>query len=195
MHEDTELAGVQGTAGISRRDMLRKSAVVGGAGALMWAAPSITKFGGAAFGAEGTPPTGFSYGAAIVDYDPRPGAGDPGHDGYRIKFEQDDGEWDDAPGTAGGTGNALPACETTIDATAWNAASPRDGGDFGIVIGGEDDVSLTFTLPATSPDGNSYRFRNGDSSVYTAVKDAQDCENGDVSADGKTVTFDLTPFT
>ena len=50
MHEDTELAGVQGTAGISRRDMLRKSAVVGGAGALMWAAPSITKFGGAAWG-------------------------------------------------------------------------------------------------------------------------------------------------
>ena len=57
MHEDTtfEAPGVGG--GISRRDMLRKSAVVGGAGALMWAAPSITKYG-SAFGQDqdnGTP--------------------------------------------------------------------------------------------------------------------------------------------
>ena len=64
MHEDTtfEAPGVGG--GISRRDMLRKSAVVGGAGALMWAAPSITKYGSAAFGQEenGTPVgRGLSY--------------------------------------------------------------------------------------------------------------------------------------
>jgi hypothetical protein len=42
--------------GISRRDMLKRSAVVGGAGALVWAAPTVTRFGGAAFGStEGTP--------------------------------------------------------------------------------------------------------------------------------------------
>ena len=54
MHEDTtfDAPGVGG--GISRRDMLRKSAVVGGAGALMWAAPSITTYGARAF--AGTPP-------------------------------------------------------------------------------------------------------------------------------------------
>ena len=70
MHEDTEFAGVQGTAGISRRDMLRKSAVVGGAGALMWAAPSITKFGGAAFGSNGTPVTDFSTWGALIECTP-----------------------------------------------------------------------------------------------------------------------------
>ncbi len=68
MHEDTtyEAPGVGG--GISRRDMLRKSAVVGGAGALMWAAPSITKYGSAAFGdTAGTPVgnKGLSYIALI----------------------------------------------------------------------------------------------------------------------------------
>lgn len=49
--------------GISRRDMLKKSAIVGGAGALAWAAPSITRYGGAAFGdTTGTPMgKGISY--------------------------------------------------------------------------------------------------------------------------------------
>ena len=53
MHEDSTVDTQGGAAGISRRDMLRKSAVVGGAGALMWAAPSITTYGARAF--AGTP--------------------------------------------------------------------------------------------------------------------------------------------
>jgi hypothetical protein len=49
--------------GISRRDMLKRSAIVGGAGALVWAAPSVTRFGGSAFGdTNGTPVgKGLSY--------------------------------------------------------------------------------------------------------------------------------------
>ena len=39
--------------GISRRDMLKRSAVVGGASAMVWAAPSITTLGARAFGTEG----------------------------------------------------------------------------------------------------------------------------------------------
>ena len=82
MHEDTtfDAPGVGG--GISRRDMLRKSAVVGGAGALMWAAPSITKYGSAAFGeTEGTPlGKDFSYIALRYQCDPNGTV-------YSIKFE------------------------------------------------------------------------------------------------------------
>jgi hypothetical protein len=44
--------------GISRRDMLKRSAVVGGAGALVWAAPTVTRFGGAAFGSTAGTPMG-----------------------------------------------------------------------------------------------------------------------------------------
>lgn len=83
---DDVTAGAQGTAaGISRRDMLKRSAVVGGAGALMWAAPSITKFGSAAFGTEGTPfPGEVSW--VIVWFDC------PGEGVIRVKYEgKDDG--------------------------------------------------------------------------------------------------------
>jgi hypothetical protein len=188
MHDDS-IIGAEATAtGISRRDLLRKGAVVGGAGALMWAAPSITKFGGAAFGAEGTPPTGFSYAAAIVDC-----VGGPA-EGYRIKYEYDDRDWDDGPGTTTG-GNALPACDGVIDATAWNAALPADGGDFGISIGGVDGQTLVLTLPATSPNGKNCTFRNGTSNIYGVVKEGRTgCEPGVVSNLGKTLTFDLTNF-
>jgi hypothetical protein len=44
--------------GISRRDMLKRSAIVGGAGALVWAAPSVTTFGGRAFGSTSGTPSG-----------------------------------------------------------------------------------------------------------------------------------------
>ena len=92
MHEDTELAGVQGTAGISRRDMLRKSAVVGGAGALMWAAPSITKYGSAAFGQTDGTPLGrdLSYIAVLYDC---------GGTLYAAKFDFAEGDKCDADST------------------------------------------------------------------------------------------------
>jgi hypothetical protein len=42
--------------GISRREMLKRSAVVGGASAMVWAAPSLTTFSSRAFGStDGTP--------------------------------------------------------------------------------------------------------------------------------------------
>jgi hypothetical protein len=53
--------------GISRRDLLKRTAIVGGASALVWAAPSITTLGNRAFGATGTPPPdGWSFAAFIV---------------------------------------------------------------------------------------------------------------------------------
>jgi hypothetical protein len=41
-------------AGISRREMLKRGTVVGGAAVTAWAAPSVTTFGARAFAAEGT---------------------------------------------------------------------------------------------------------------------------------------------
>jgi hypothetical protein len=41
-------------AGISRRDLLKRGAVVGGVGAVAWAAPTITTLGPRAFAATGT---------------------------------------------------------------------------------------------------------------------------------------------
>jgi hypothetical protein len=86
MHDDMNLGAEATATGISRRDLLRKGAVVGGAGALMWAAPSITKFGGAAFGqTEGTPGgKGLSYIALRYSCD-------DGATFRYIKFDLEDG--------------------------------------------------------------------------------------------------------
>jgi hypothetical protein len=43
------------SAGMSRREVLRRGAIVGGAGAVAWAAPSITALGPRAFAQTGTP--------------------------------------------------------------------------------------------------------------------------------------------
>lgn len=52
---------------ISRRDVLRRGAVVGGASAVAWAAPGITSYGARAFATnKGTPPPGGSKPWGII---------------------------------------------------------------------------------------------------------------------------------
>ena len=156
MHEDTELAGVQGTAGISRRDMLRKSAVVGGAGALMWAAPSITKFGGAAFGEEhgddGTPAVELSNFGAVVQCTEENGNG-PTHY-FKIKgdFNKETQQWEWDTGSGEKTnqnkeGFSLGGCEDYIQ-PEWGDAYKATGSDLG--AGFEFD-----------PDGETFRMTLG----------------------------------
>ena len=160
MHEDTELAGVQGTAGISRRDMLRKSAVVGGAGALMWAAPSITKFGSAAFGDEhrtGTPLGGYSNAGALIvcpltGYDFGKSFDDPDNEGdyelFRAKVEFDDKadppdwDWEVAAGALGG-------CETHLD--AWGDAADVNAAK-------RAELGLVWTDPPGTVDVNGVTY-------------------------------------
>ena len=144
MHEGTELAGVQGTAGISRRDMLRKSAVVGGAGALMWAAPSITKFSGAA--AWGTEVgKGLSY--IALQYECGEGI-------KFIKFDLDDAE-NGAPVYTWQTGDNFktPGCEEEFpqDRTSLGTYASNEGDLFGVSYDIVDDdgepLQVTITLP------------------------------------------------
>lgn len=50
------------TQGLERREFLQRSALVGGAAALAWAAPSVTSYGAKAFGSTVSPvPSQFSY--------------------------------------------------------------------------------------------------------------------------------------
>jgi hypothetical protein len=52
--------------GISRRDMLKRSAIVGSASAMVWAAPSLTTFAPRAFGDNGTPASEYSNFGAVI---------------------------------------------------------------------------------------------------------------------------------
>ena len=167
MHEGTELAGVQGTAGISRRDMLRKSAIVGGAGALMWAAPSITKFSGAA--AWGTEVgKGLSY--IALEYD---------CDGVKyIKFDLDELDENGDPDYSWETGDNFktPGCETEFprDRTSEGTYAGNEGDLFGVSYDIVDDdgepLQVTITLPPNCSWANGAGFGK--------------CGNPDVEASG-----------
>ena len=137
--------------GISRRDMLQKSAIIGGAGALAWAAPSITKYGGAAFGdSDGTPMgKGISYIALQYSCDlDAEGKAKPGSYRY-IKFD------DYSEGTFFGwkcqTGNfSTPGCSTSWD-NSGATEYPGDCSKFTLeVLNSNDDgepTSVKVCLP------------------------------------------------
>jgi hypothetical protein len=111
--------------GITRRDMLKRSAIVGGASAMVWAAPSITTFAPRAFGSNGTPASDFSnFGAIIVCVE----EGQPDKY-YKVKGDVPEGEeapnfaWDPDPGQLGG-------CEDYV--SGWGTATPAYGPDLGV---------------------------------------------------------------
>ena len=161
MHEDTELAGVQGTAGISRRDMLRKSAVVGGAGALMWAAPSITKFGSSAFGQDnGTPAFGLSNFGALVYCTTTDTT-------YKIKGDLvgDEFVWS--------VGDELGQCGNTI--TGWDTAQAEYGPDLGVSFTQSGDTYTMVLDPGQTAEkfGDcTFVFDNG---VAAAIQEGTCC--------------------
>ena len=170
MHEDTELAGVQGTAGISRRDMLRKSAVIGGAGALMWAAPSITKYRSAAFGSEGTPFFGFSnFGAVLTCPDGT----------FRVKGDLDDNAntftWSDEH-------NSLGGCEDAFGDNFfndWCSADDANGEDKGLGFSQVDigGGKIRYRLYVVDPENNDCRFLEG---AAASLKEGNCCFEGTV---------------
>ena len=161
MHEDTtfEAPGVGG--GISRRDMLRKSAVVGGAGALMWAAPSITKYGSAAFGSEGTPAADYSNFGAILR---RPANGDFEYLRIKGEWDDDDNDWSWVdPGKLGKCEQLLPA---------WEGATKADG-----------DVYATFGSEGLDTDGDIiYRMRLRQTAIDQGWEFANNDNNGVASS-------------
>lgn len=138
---------VSPTLGISRRDVLRRGAVVGGT--LVWAAPAVQSISRAALAQDnGTPPPddrdggAISYVALVLTCSMAGGTTRQ----VRVKYEADGG-WDPAPGET-------PHCMSPAD---WEAATPEDGGALGIVVTG-DTAQFCFDLsgsPCTFDGGTS----------------------------------------
>jgi hypothetical protein len=171
----------QQPASMDRREMLKRSAVVGGMGAMMWAAPTVTAFGPRAFGATGSPLSGFSYVAALVT------CSGTVTGSYKVKYEVDEGAWEGDPG-------ALPGCDGTYSAAwkaAWDSATgvKGDAPPLNITVSQSGNL-LTLTLNAEAGSGCTFEFNGG---VNGVVKEAQsNCATGSVGADGTTLTFDLS---
>ena len=182
MYEDTTVDATGVAGGISRRDMLRKSAVVGGAGAMIWAAPSITKYGSAAFGSEGTPLTGFSYAAAVVN------CVDGTADGtdYRVKYELDEGGFEDSPGN-------LPKCDKGDFATyfeeCWLAAESHTVANLPFtIVASQSGDTLTFSLTS-----DNCTFTDCGGGQAGAIQGGTICDGGaTISGDGKSISFDTS---
>jgi hypothetical protein len=101
MGEQRELDGTSQAVGIERRELLKRGALVGGAGAVAWGAPAVTRFAGPAFGAtDGTPLArgrGISYiafhyqcGTTATRYSMKLEFGGEGADAYIQKCEVGD---------------------------------------------------------------------------------------------------------
>ena len=104
--------------GISRRDLLKRSAVVGGASALVWAAPSLTTLSSRAFGSTDGTPMGKAISYVALAY-----KCDNGETRY-IKFDDFKGTKDD-PEYRCQTGNfATPGCPDLGNTSA--TAHPED---------------------------------------------------------------------
>jgi len=154
--------------GISRRDMLKRSAIVGGGAAMVWAAPSVTTFGARAFGDNGTPASDFSNYGAVIDC---------GGTRYRIKADYDEKtdvlKWS-LPGTLGG-------CESAFgDAffEDWCDSTPADGGTLGVGFDFGEDIVLRAPAGCTFIEG-----------AASSLKQGQCCYEGTVSGDGTTLTW------
>ena len=122
---------------ISRRDAIRRGAVLGGA--LVWTVPAVQSITRPAF--AGTPKALFSYAALVVC---------DGEGRYaQAKYEADSGDWEVDPGQA-------PHCGLTgfVDGPGGDK---RRGDDLKISdpIPGSDGQSLTFNISGT------WRFHNG----------------------------------
>jgi hypothetical protein len=159
--------------GISRREMLKRSAVVGGASAMVWAAPSLTTFAPRAFGNNGSPASDFSnFGAIIVCDGQR----------YRVKYDKDKAQWVDA-GTLGGCESAAyPGFPNFF--TDWCNSLKADGGTLGtggvgITIIVNENVQMVAPAGCTFVEG-----------AAAALKQGQCCYLGSVSDDKTTLTFD-----
>ena len=160
--------------GISRRDLLKRSAIVGGASAMVWAAPSITTLGGRAFGANGTPLTA-SFVAFIVECPDDPNSP------YRVKWNESTDTLED--------GRALPRCPASDFVTDYQNAN-------------EGGLNDKFTVEVKRLEGNKVSFTVSDSTDScfiregAAVKEALVCliVSGTLSDDNKTITLDLSIF-
>jgi hypothetical protein len=148
------------TDGMSRRDMLKRSAIVGGAGAMVWAAPSLTTFAPRAFGSEGTPASDYSnFGAVIRRLEDQKL--------FKIKANQvgtlPDFEWE-VPGELGGCEQFVPD---------WDNADGVLGSSIGATFV-QSGSNYIMTIP------NTYKFEpigqlGGVEAAAASLKQGQCC--------------------
>jgi hypothetical protein len=168
--------------GISRRDLLKRTAIVGGASALVWAAPSITTLGNRAFGATGTPLGGWSFAAFIVVCNGTQ---------YRAKWNYNEGD----PAFEQGIG--LPSCTSDPLEDPAVAAFVDDyqnhSGVGGLDLFTPNPPTQSGTLVTFTITSDTCTIKNGMSSGV--AKEGEDCQaGGTVSGDGKSITYDVSIF-
>ena len=188
MSEDLELTG--GSAGIDRRDFIRKSAIVGG---MVWAAPMISSIGSPAFaitpnGEGDFDPELYSYLAVLLKCN-----------GYDIKAKWENGAWVEADKVG-----AAPQCITpegpNPDAVfddfteQWENAHGRKGSDLGLVLTGSTDpdawILFIPTVPATEFDVCTLELTVAKAGAIEGVNLVCDEPTGPVEVDGgKEYTF------
>jgi hypothetical protein len=119
--------------GISRRDLLKRSAIVGGASAMVWAAPSITSLGARAFGSNGTPASDFSNFGAVIERL---------SDNKLLKIKAD--QVGDLPEFAWSVPGNLGGCEAFVP--DWGTAEGVNGGTLGVTFV-QSGSNYVMTLP------------------------------------------------
>lgn len=126
--------------GVSRREVMRRGALLAGAAA--WSTPVVRSLSQPAFAAEGTPEGKVSWVAFVLS-----AAQGPGNE-KRVKWEEGAG-WEDDPGpTSEQTG---PTSDCVGQIRGWDDADPANGGALGIDIQLLDDGdTVVATLPSTS---------------------------------------------
>ena len=167
MSEELELTG--GSAGIDRRDFIRKSAIVGG---MVWAAPMIQSIGSPAFaGTEinGENGEGDCKISAIQIYLANDSAAR-----YKVGWYFVAGQWEIRPESA-----AAPPCVKNLDSpdrqllTEWCAATDAltvDGLDVDVtaVLPGNEDSKARVVVDDSEATGNYYL-------EWIVIKSGTDC--------------------
>ena len=186
MSDDLSPTEVSPQLGMSRRDLIRRGAILGGT--LVWAAPAVQTFARPAFGQDtnGTPLKGVSFVAAVVVCD---------GEYFRVKanLNQSTGQfiWECDPGPEQ---HVSPQCPEDTPAN-WTGAEPVAGGDptdgacsgaLGISVttteGSDGKIdTVTLCLPATS----DCNFVEG---VAGVVFEGGECTKG--TNGGNCLTFD-----
>jgi hypothetical protein len=167
-------------AGLSRRSMLKRSAVVGGT--IAWVTPVVTTFNTPALGQDnGSPITGFSYVAGTVS------CSGGGLDGvYRWKFEEGTGQFASDPGTPGQGNSGIPVCISQgMVPAGWVGSQvlPNPGS---LISVSQDGDILTLTLNANS--GCTFEFLGG---VEGVQHEGQNCAFA-VENTGDSLVFDTS---
>jgi hypothetical protein len=175
--------------GISRREMLKRSAIVGGASAMVWAAPSVTTFAPRAFGTEGTPVSDFSAFGALITCVRQTESGQVTTT-YRVKANQSGAlpniTWEDPAGQ--NIGNCFNSEDlATFKALFQASTTVGIGGDKLGIIFEPWGTGYKMTLPETSPGYGDceFTFYGGAAAV---IKQSNCCLPATTNG-GKTIYF------